>query len=497
MKNLSNIIKRSNLTPFERVAALVRHNVHKQKTGKDLLTESQLHAITEAWTPTRQGEVNSYNRYLEMARLENSMHIDATTFSYKAELSVVRNQRVLAFCLENMKHGRDSHNDTMMEGLTEEECLDFALKHTYLEYKDTLHFFTFENLLLEVRQNLALLDESVGFNRQYLEDETTLYEMMQSGKISKKDADTLTETIISRLYFEGIKKFRGGTERDGFMIGDHFAELPLKEVMHKVAYDVGIAWENVGDDKILDEIEAYAKEKGVTMVSLAKESVRAWLDNGLFTEQFQPIFANERHDTWNGDTKKNHKELFALWYAELEKSRKYFASLFSARKLKRQEVQMNMLFEKRVVEIITGESLYTCREDLEFVRQYKKQLELILPFSNFACFADKYTKPIRSYRTLCEFRKLGEKVSDTFDVDFITMYDGLIESYTEEVKLLNHDLRRLTDMATEHIYKTADEEFRYSIHITDGSFGFDLEGDCDEPLEQIERYQEEFKKVGL
>jgi hypothetical protein len=347
-----------------------------------------------------------------------------------------------------------------------------------------------------VRQDLALLDDSVGFSKRYLEDETTLYEMMKNGKIAKKDADILIDTILSRFYFEGIKKMRGGTERDGFMVGDFFAELPLKEVMHRVAHDAGIAWKDVDEEKLLDDIEAYAKEKDVTMVSLAKESLRSWLDDNLFTEHFAPIFASDRHDTWNGDTKKSHKELFAIWYAELEKSRKYFASLFSARKLKRQEAEMTILFETKVVEMITGESLYMCREDLEFVRQYKKQLELMLPFSNFACFIDKYAKPVRSHHTLCEFRKLGKKVSNIFDVDFTTSYDELIESYTEEVKLLNHEMRKLTDMATEHVYKNADEDFRYGIHIVDGRFGFDLEGES-EVLDVIERYAEEFKKLSL
>jgi len=495
MRNLNNIIKRSNLTPFERVATLVRHNVHKQKTGKDLLTEAQLHSLTQGWS-SRTGEANEYNRYLEIARLENSMSIDATTFSYKAELSVVRHQRVLAYCLGNTKKGKDLNSETMMEGLTDEECLQFALAHTYLEYRDTLHFFTFENLPLEVRQDLALLDDSVGFSKRYLDDETTLYEMMRNGKITKKDADTLIDTIISRFYFEGIKKMRGGTERDGFMIGDFFAELPLKEVMHRVAHDTGIAWKDVDEEKLLDDIEEFAKEKDVTMVSLAKESLRSWLDDGLFIEHFAPMFASNRHDTWNGNTKKDHKELFGIWYTELEKSRKYFAGLFSARKLKRQEVEMTILFETKVVEIITGESLYMCSEDLEFVRQYRKQLELMLPFSNFACFIDKYAKPVRSYRTLCEFRKLGKRVSDTFDVDFTSAYDELIESYAEEVKLLNHEMRKLTDMATEHVYKNADENFRYGIHITDGRFGFDLEEES-EVLNVIEKYKEEFKKLNI
>ena len=297
-----------------------------------------------------------------------------------------------------------------------------------------------------------------------------------------------------RLYFEGIKKIRGGTERDGFMVGDFYAELPLAEVMHRVAHDAGIVWKDKDEEKLLDDIEAYAKEKDVTMVSLARNSLRSWLDDGLFTRDFAPIFDSDRHDTWNSDTKKSHKELFAIWYAELEKSRKYFAGLFSARKLKRQDMEMTVLGETKVIEILTGESLYMCTENLEFVRQYKKQVEMILPFSNFALFIEKYAKPVENYTTLCQFRALGKKASDVFDANFTEEYDKLVESYEDEINILNHELGKLTDMATEHVYTNSDEDFRYGIHITDGRFRYILE-ENGEKADIIEKYTEEFKKV--
>lgn len=493
MKNLNNIIKRSNLTPLERMTALVHNTEHKQKTGKSMLSDAELHTLTQGWA-ARMGEANEYNRYLEIARLEGSMRMDATMFSYRAELSAVRNQRVLAYCLADTKRIKGMHNDEIMQGITEEEGLRFALAHTYLEYRYVLHAFTFENLPLEVREDLALLDDSVAHSKRYFEEQVLLYEILKGGEISKKNKDTLVDTILSRLYFEGIKKIRGGTERDGFMVGDFYAELPLAEVMHKVAYDASITWKDKDEEKLLDDIEAYAKDKGVTMVSLARESLRSWLDDGLFTRDFAPIFDSERHDTWNGDTKKSHKELFDLWYTELEKSRKYFAGLFSARKLKRRDMEMTILGETKVIEILTGESLYTCSDELEFVRQYKKQVEMILPFTNFALFIEKYAKPVENYNTLCEFRKLGKKASDVFDANFTEEYDKLIESYEDEVNLLNHELGKLTDMATEHVYTSTDEEFRYGIHITEGRFRFVLEENS-EKANIIEKYTEEFKKV--
>jgi hypothetical protein len=495
MKNLNNILVRSNMTPLERVSALVHNNAHKEKTGKDILSESQLHTLTHGWT-AQIGQINEYNRYIGIVQLEHSMRIDAQMFSYHAELSLVRNERILTYCLTDLKKMNGVHTIDLMQGITKEESISFALAHTYLEYGHVLHTFTFFNLPLEIREDLVLLDDSLGYNKQYLEDEVLLYEMLKSGKFSKKDKDTLVDNIFSRMYYEGIKKMRDGTEKDGFMIGDFFAELPLKEVMHKVAHNVGIKYKNRNDEEVLKDIETYATDKEVTMEYLTRETLHTWLDNGLFTKEFTPIFASDRFDTWNGNTKKSHKELFMIWYAELQKSRKYFASLFSARKLKRQEVEMTILFQTKVVEMITGESLYACEEDLEFVREYKRQVEMILPFSNFALFIEKYAKPVQNYKTLCQFRKLGNKASDMFDANFTEKYEELIESYKDEVELLNHELVKLTDMATERLRGNSKEDFRYGIHIVDGKFWFDLEADAD--MNNIaQKYVEEFKKVGV
>lgn len=118
----------------------------------------------------------------------------------------------------------------------------------------------------------------------------------------------------------------------------------------------------------------------------------------------------------------------------------------------------------------------------------------ILLHNPFVLFIEKYAKPVENYNTLCEFRKLGKKASDVFDANFTEEYDKLIESYEGEINLLNHELGKLTDMATEHVYTNADEEFRYGIHITEGRFRFVLE-ENGEKADIIEKYIEEFKKV--
>jgi hypothetical protein len=58
---------------------------------------------------------------------------------------------------------------------------------------------------------------------------------------------------------------------------------------------------------------------------------------------------------------------------------------------------------------------------------------------------------------------------------------------------LNHELVKLTDMATEHLHMNAKEDFRYGIHIIDGKFWFDLEESGD-TASIVQKYAEEFKK---
>lgn len=96
--------------------------------------------------------------------------------------------------------------------------------------------------------------------------------------------------------------------------------------------------------------------------------------------------------------------------------------------------------------------------------------------------------------TLCEFRRLGKKASDTFDANFTEEYDKLIESYKEEIVLLNYELQKLTDMATEHINENAEEDFRYGMQIINSSFRIIL-NDVGEKADVVEKYEEDFKRV--
>lgn len=497
MKSLSNILRRSNITPFERVMAIVHNDVHREKTGKGMLSESDVYALTKGWY-ANPSEVTEYNKYINIARLESSMYMDAQVFLYQSEVSLLRNQRVLDTFLPRARMINDLTDHPFAKDIPVEEGVRFLTQHTHLRYEKALHIYTFHKLPKEIQDDLLLLDEEIASDEKYLGDQVFLYERFGDGNtLSKQNKDLIITSIYSRMYYEGVKKIKNSTaEKDGFLLHPFFAELQIKDLFQKLVNDEHIASDKTDagtEEGLLSLVEEYARNKNTSIERVVKAKLSQWLDDGLFVNKHTPLFMSEQFDTWNGDTKKNHTELFAAWYTELQNSRQYFQDLFNSKNLKKGMSEKEFLGMPRTTEIITGTSLYSCNEDADFVKEYKKQIESLLPIASMFLFIKKYAAPAKNYRTLCEFKKLAQKVSSMFDIDMTEKYTEFINSYQEEVTFLNLSSGRLADMATDHLY--LQESLQYIIDIDEHCFTFDLEEESD-AVSIVQKYADEFKKLG-
>jgi hypothetical protein len=496
MKSLTNILRRSNITPFERVKALVHNDIHREKTGKGHLSESDLYILTKGWMPSRS-EAIEYNKYINIVQLEDTMKMDAQMFLYRSEISLLRNQRVIDSLLSHARKFKEKVETEFLKDISHEESIKFVTAQTYLEYLKVLHIFTFNSLPKDIQSDLLLLDEGSTSDYNYLSEQVFLYERFKNGDtLTKQDKDLIIDRIYSRMYYEGAKKIKRSTaEKDGFLLHVFFAELPIKEIFIKLADDLHIAYmdkDEKFEESLLSAIELYAKSKNTSIESLIKEKIFLWLDDGLFTKEYSPIFMSERFDTWNGNTKNNHKKLFIAWYTELQKSKEYFQKLFDTDLLTVQTIEKDFLGMQRQVQIITGISLYNCKENIDLVKEYKQQVELLMPISNMFLFVKKHAMPIKNYRTLCEFKELAQKVSSTFDIDMTEHYTSFINSYQDEVLLLNNSLSMLLDTAMEHFY--TEKSFLYILEIAEGCFMFNL-NDSEDAEEIAKKYSEKFEKI--
>lgn len=498
MKNLSNILRRSNITPFERVMAIVHNDVYREKTGKDTLSESDVYALTKGWKANAP-EVIEYNKYIHTAQLEDTMKMDAEMCLYRSEVALLRNQRLLDSFISQAERLKSVPDQSFKKDIPIEEAVQFLTQYTHLQYKKVLHIFTFHNLPKEIQSDLLLLDEEIASDERYLKDQVFLYEWFGGGNILSKQAkDLIIKRIYARMYYEGVKKIKNSTaEKDGFLLHPFFAELQIKDLFQKLVDDEHLTSDKTDADTeegLLLLVEKYAKNKNTSIEGLAKEKLSQWLDGGLFVNEYEPLFMSEQFDTWNGNTKMSHKEIFMAWYAELQKSRQYFQDLFNAKKLEKETFEKEFLEMPRTMEVLTGISLYTCTEDVDFVREYKKQIEILLPIANIFLSVKKYATPTKNHKTLHEFKKLAQKISSIFDIDMTEKYTKFINSYQEEVDLLNISSSRLADIATKRLY--FQESFQYILDIDESCFAFDFkkEGDM---ADIVQMYSDEFKKLGV
>lgn len=499
MKSLTNILRRSNITPFERVKALVHNDMQREKTGKDGLSESDIYALTKGWNPNRS-EASEYNKYINIVQLEDTMKMDTQMFLYRSELSLLRNQRMLDHFLSYAKRLKHISEHVFTKDIPTDESIRFLIRNTYLRYENLVHLFTFYNLSKEIRDDLLLLDAEITGCEKYMDDQVFLYERYKDGSLSSDDKNLIVDRIYSRMYYEGAKKIKKSTaEKDGFLLHAFFAELPIKDLFKKIVADRCIASGKKDTDTeegILSLVEECAKNRNISIEKLVKETLFEWLDNGLFVKEYSPIYLSKRFDTWNGNTKKNHKELFTTWYEELQKSKQYFEELFDSKKLNKKIIEKDFLGMTRKIEVVTGESLYACSEDVDFVSEYKKQIEILLPISSMFLFIEKNATPIMNHQTLCQFKKLTQNTSTLFDVDMSERYTEFVNLYEEEVDLINLSLARLIDVATEHLY--IEESLKYILDINDECFVFDLNTIKVEKIADIaQKYSDEFKKLGM
>jgi len=499
MKNISNILRRSKITPLERVTVLVHNDVHREKTGKQVLSDSDHHVLTTAWNASTY-EAKEYNKYINIVQLESSMKMDAQMFLYRSELSLLRNQRMLDHFLSYTRRLKHISEQTFTKDIPVDESVHFLTQNTYLRYGSLLHLFTFYNLPKEIRNDLILLDGEITGCEKYMDDQVFLYEQYKDGSLSSNNKNLIVDRIYSRIYYEGAKKIKKSTaEKDGFLLNVFFAELPIKDLFRKIVDDKCTMSGNKDidtEDGILSLVEECTKNRNISIEKLVKETLFEWLGNGLFVKEYSPIYLSKRFDTWNGKTKKNHKELFKAWYEELQKSKQYFEELFNSKKLNKKTIEKDFLGMIRKIEVITGESLYACKEDVDFVSEYKKQIKILLPISNLFLFIEKNATPIMNYQTLCEFEKLTKNTSTLFDIDMSERYTEFVNLYKEEINLLNLSLARLIDVATEHLY--TEESLKYVVDINDECFIFNLNtNDVRKVDEIIEKYTEEFKRLGI
>ena len=175
-------------------------------------------------------------------------------------------------------------------------------------------------------------------------------------------------------------------DREEWCLDYYYADLPFIEMAKRSAEENNIYKQEEIDElekmetyelsKILSKkLKEYAERNATSVREILRKTLRAWLDDGLYASDFQPLCLSKRKETCNdADTKLPHNEIFAEWMKAKKKVSKTIRDLIDEGKLKVEKKTRNFFEISETLEILTGESLYAIGDQYDFARVSENRL---------------------------------------------------------------------------------------------------------------------------
>jgi hypothetical protein len=528
-KNITSILQRGNIKPSDRVKLLVADMASKERDGKTLLTEADKHALSEGWTPKNNEEVREYNRFNEGWKNVAYAEMDAQTTYLQATNSFLRASNYISYTIQKNRHDlkdktiKSSIADKGIEGILkkqdEAKALNLVLGYLGLELDYTIYLYAFELAGEQLQKDLLALYPDAKTKRDYLEQEEIIYNLFNGkDKLSQTDKEKLAELIADKCFIKYEREWRF----DGY-----FANLPLFELLGKWAFYYKEMLKKPEDllkhlekEKYADEGEevadlfnsikkaltprltAYAEKHNTTIKELLKNTIIKWIDDGLFTKDFTPLYLSEDKATCNEqDTKLTHKEIFKKWLdvkakatdtiqglidkgeLKTEKKTREFKNLFKLisgaldkdqkKKTLQENIKNHPLYtiknldvnaiivdetgqDETITEtktIITGESLYSLKGGFNFVKDLREQAEDFKLLGALVLFF-KECSFVKDYSRLLAFELLFKELSKTFETDLTYSIKKWISCFREDLELLKLEFFILADDIMQANYKS-------------------------------------------
>jgi hypothetical protein len=456
MKNLSTLLRNSNLTPKEKVLLRVQDEVQKSQTGKGTLTDADLHAISNGWTPKDNDEVREYNIYNDGWNTENSMRIDMQTIALEAQNQLLRASRIVD---QGLWRGKLHPPEILSRGdpsITEEEVLTLLLENTGLDYDQTVHALTFYNIPKETQDDLLILYPDAHTERQYLDEQEELAHFFTNGNtLTKTEKEELVKIIISSIPWEYVDLLKK-KELDMYhlLFNGYFADLPIIDIFKKWAEYNNVEYAN--GNNLKEILTSHGDLEGIMRTTLL-----TWLNRGLFVSEYAPLCVSNSKATYSGiDTKLTHKDLIAFWIKEKEKSKTLIDSLIAKGNLKTKTTTKEFFGIEKHQKVLTGTSLYALSNECTFAKEYKEQIAGLREFGYLLLFL-KRRDFITGYTTLLTLSNIYKKLSNIYELDLSYFPTRHLKNLDEDIRLMNQELT----MVYEHIEAGFYSKKEYAFHI--------------------------------
>ena len=414
-KDISKILQKGNLTPKERVLLLVQSTINKERTGKEILSPADEHALVTSWTPKNNQEVREYNRYNQGWRAVGFAELDAQTTFLNTEISYYRTIHLslnFAFYPAYKSIKENIQRIEQVKRVDMQEAIEIANRQREVKleggegYERAIYALAFESLSDKDQKELDELYGEVEHDTEYLDQQEVLARLFDDkGELTTENKEQLAGLVAARAYNSYSKQYQ---------LYHYYACFPLAEVARYFLASKGIEVkgkklnesqesgdeDDVTHQTIKDAAEVYAKSNNTTIEALLKEGFLRWLDDGLL-EDYRPLILS------------NRKALLTRWLSAKGKTRTILDGFVSSGKLKietvssqpktkynnstvREMVKMGTELKGETRDLIddlgdtyppqandykniTGESLYNFNGDYKFVREFKKYVDQYTP----------------------------------------------------------------------------------------------------------------------
>lgn len=421
MKHLNSVFNTSELTPKERVLLMAHDDVAKEQKGEGVLTDSDRHAIHDAWRPKDNREVKEYNRFLEGWNMVGFTMLDVQTLFLNTQNAHFKKHPIMCNLIV---YPELNEMRTLIKRLKETKSVDIgtavqiAEKQKAIKLRNGVDFdyavyqLAFELLSEDDRERLRELYCDVEFDHQYLDQEEVIANLVNDkGGLSQTAKEKLAEMVAERSYNKFAKSYQ---------LYHYFACIPVAEVARQFLIHHGITIEGkllaksqdsddedeVTHDEIQKAIERYAQENSADIGELLKGSCLRWIDEDLF-EQYTPLVfsaSQELFERWihskstamamlrdlvdKGDLKLRSRSsdesrddmLYSkgLYDSDLKKGQvaaEVMGMELNPQSLEKIESEEKVVFATFSDKVITGESLYALKSDWKFVNDFKANID--------------------------------------------------------------------------------------------------------------------------
>ena len=224
--------------------------------------------------------------------------------------------------------------------------------------------------------------------------------------------------------------------------------------------------------ELIPKLSDYALKHKKNIGEMLKETVLRWLNEGLFTKEFIPIWNSTGKETCNGvDTKLPHKEVLKEWLKAKRKSEQMIYGLIDTGELiveDRTKIIKRFRDEEDVfatpLKLIAGESLYNLTGDYSFAADYKKQADDFAGLGGLICFL-RGRGFLKQYAVLLKFLELFKRLSKIYEIDLTYPIVGWLASFKSDIEMLNGEIVTLEDKLQQASYTKNNMSFLIEVFV--------------------------------